>query len=199
MEGYVRRMLWALAHQGVIPLEAANDPWVPELSRGEYEEVGRVLNETGLPASGIWKIHPDGTGAERILEGHFFHPELSPDGRHVAFMLQGSTWIAANAPLDARIGYDGRIIAAPAPQTENLRKVGDIYLLVANNYDPARRRLDIEYTFVSNGRIEVRHGSHRAYPYAELCDLMESTGLAVTTAEPWTREAHSVTFVGTRR
>jgi hypothetical protein len=36
-----------LAHQGVIPLEAANDPWGPELPREEYDEVGRVLNELG--------------------------------------------------------------------------------------------------------------------------------------------------------
>ena len=47
LEGYIRRMLWVLAHQGVIPLEAANDPWGPELPREEYEEVGRVLNELG--------------------------------------------------------------------------------------------------------------------------------------------------------
>jgi 4-hydroxy-tetrahydrodipicolinate synthase len=43
MEGYIRRMLWALAHEGVIPLEAANDPWGPELPPSEYEEVGRAL------------------------------------------------------------------------------------------------------------------------------------------------------------
>jgi 4-hydroxy-tetrahydrodipicolinate synthase len=43
MEGYVRRMLWVLAHQGVIPEEAANDPWGPQLPRAEYEEVGRTL------------------------------------------------------------------------------------------------------------------------------------------------------------
>lgn len=47
MEGYVRRMLWVLAHQGVIPLEAANDPWGPELSREEYDEVGRAVGELG--------------------------------------------------------------------------------------------------------------------------------------------------------
>ena len=47
LEGYIRRMLWVLAHQGVIPLEAANDPWGPELPREEYEAVGRVLNELG--------------------------------------------------------------------------------------------------------------------------------------------------------
>ncbi len=43
MEGYIRRVLWALAHFGVIPFEAANDPWGPELPAREFEEVGRAL------------------------------------------------------------------------------------------------------------------------------------------------------------
>ncbi|HEV2863196.1 MAG TPA: dihydrodipicolinate synthase family protein [Pyrinomonadaceae bacterium] len=47
MEGYIRRMLWVLVQQGVIPLEAANDPWGPELPREEYDEVGRALYELG--------------------------------------------------------------------------------------------------------------------------------------------------------
>jgi 2-polyprenyl-3-methyl-5-hydroxy-6-metoxy-1,4-benzoquinol methylase len=78
-------------------------------------------------------------------------------------------------------------------------KVGEMYLLVANQYDQTRSRLDIEYTFLSNGRSEVRHGSHRAYRYAELRELIESAGFDVATATPWTREAHSVTFIATRR
>ena len=47
-------------------------------------------------------------------------------------------------------------------------KVGEMYLLVSNKYDHRRSRLDIEYTFLSNGRSEVRYGSHQAYRYAEL-------------------------------
>lgn len=43
MEGYIKRLLWALVHLGVIPLEAANDPWAPPLSRHEFEEVGRTV------------------------------------------------------------------------------------------------------------------------------------------------------------
>src|ERR1051325_3595980 len=43
MEGYIKRLLWALVHLGVIPLEAANDPWGPQLPRHEFEEVGRTL------------------------------------------------------------------------------------------------------------------------------------------------------------
>lgn len=43
MEGYIKRLLWALVHLGVIPLEAANDPWGPELSASEYDGIGRTL------------------------------------------------------------------------------------------------------------------------------------------------------------
>ena len=78
-------------------------------------------------------------------------------------------------------------------------QVGDMRLLVANAYDPARQRLDIEYTFLSNGHVDVRHGSHRAYSYRELLELLERSGFTVTAAEPWTRSAHQVTFIGTRR
>lgn len=73
--------------------------------------------------------------------------------------------------------------------------VGDLRLLVANRYDAVTGRLEIEYTFVSNGRVEVQHGSHRAYPFRELVGLIESSGFTVELERPWTREAHTVTFV----
>jgi SAM-dependent methyltransferase len=77
-------------------------------------------------------------------------------------------------------------------------KAGDVYLLAENQYDPARARLDIEYTFVSNGRIETRRGSHRAYTYRELVELLTGAGFAVEPAETWTRDALSVSFIATR-
>jgi 4-hydroxy-tetrahydrodipicolinate synthase len=43
MEGYIRRVLRALVHLGVIPREAAHDPWGPELKEDEFEEIGRTL------------------------------------------------------------------------------------------------------------------------------------------------------------
>jgi 2-polyprenyl-3-methyl-5-hydroxy-6-metoxy-1,4-benzoquinol methylase len=78
-------------------------------------------------------------------------------------------------------------------------KIGDTYLLVSNHYDHTRSRLDIEYTFLSNDRAEVRSGSHRVYRYAELHDLIEGSGFDVTVATPWTRDTHSVMFIATRR
>jgi 2-polyprenyl-3-methyl-5-hydroxy-6-metoxy-1,4-benzoquinol methylase len=78
-------------------------------------------------------------------------------------------------------------------------KVGDTYLLVENQYDAAQTRLDIEYTFVTNGKVDVRRGSHRAYSCRELTDLLRESGFEVTLAEPWSIEAHSLWFVATRR
>jgi SAM-dependent methyltransferase len=77
-------------------------------------------------------------------------------------------------------------------------KTGDIYLLVENQYDPASARLNIEYTFVSNGRVEVRRGSHRAYSYRELVELLTASGFSVEIADQWSRDAHSVSFIATR-
>ena len=76
-------------------------------------------------------------------------------------------------------------------------QVGDVRLLVENRYDHARSRLEIDYTFVSDGRVEVRSGSHRAYSYRELVVLIEAAGFSVHVAEPWTRDAHVVTFIAT--
>ncbi len=78
-------------------------------------------------------------------------------------------------------------------------KVDDLYLLVANDYDHTRERLETEYTVISNGRVDVRRGTHRAYTYRALVELFHSAGFDVVLEEPWTREARSLKFIGTRR
>ncbi len=45
MEGYVRRMLWAMAAEGAIPADACDDPWGPSLPEGEREAVRRAVHE----------------------------------------------------------------------------------------------------------------------------------------------------------
>lgn len=44
MEGYIRRMLWCLAIRGVIPEEAANDPWGPAPDPGEFDRLRSCLS-----------------------------------------------------------------------------------------------------------------------------------------------------------
>ncbi|HMH82871.1 MAG TPA: dihydrodipicolinate synthase family protein [Gemmatimonadales bacterium] len=45
IEGYVRRMLWALAADGVIPDDACDDPWGPQLPSAERDAVRRAVRE----------------------------------------------------------------------------------------------------------------------------------------------------------
>ena len=44
MEGYIGRILYALAKLGVIPIEGANDPWGPPLNTRELDNIDRVLS-----------------------------------------------------------------------------------------------------------------------------------------------------------
>jgi len=79
-------------------------------------------------------------------------------------------------------------------------QVGDMRLLVKNDYDHTRSRLEIEYTFMRNGRVEERRGSHRAYRYAELVDLLRSNGFDdVRASEPWARSGTATTLIAIRR
>ena len=50
MEGYIRRVLWALVHEGVIGSESSYDPWGPQLPAIEFSEIGNVLR--GLAQTG---------------------------------------------------------------------------------------------------------------------------------------------------
>jgi Tol biopolymer transport system component len=54
---------------------------------------------------GIWRVHPDGTGAAAIAKGPFFLPEVSPDGRFVAYL--DSTSSQARRTLRVRRVEDG--------------------------------------------------------------------------------------------
>jgi 4-hydroxy-tetrahydrodipicolinate synthase len=47
MEGYIRRMLWALVHLGVIDRESAHEPWGPELPENEFDQVGTAVRTLG--------------------------------------------------------------------------------------------------------------------------------------------------------
>ena len=45
LDGYVRRMLWALAADGVIPDDACDDPWGPPLDPAERDAVRRAVRD----------------------------------------------------------------------------------------------------------------------------------------------------------
>jgi len=45
VEGYVRRMLWALAADGIIPDDACDDPWGPALGAPDRDRVARAVRD----------------------------------------------------------------------------------------------------------------------------------------------------------
>jgi 4-hydroxy-tetrahydrodipicolinate synthase len=50
LEGYVRRMLWALAADGVLPTDACDDPWGPDLDAGARAEVAAAVRQARAAA-----------------------------------------------------------------------------------------------------------------------------------------------------
>lgn len=48
MEGYIGRILYALSQLGVIPADAANDPWGPPLTQHEVDNITTVLNRLNV-------------------------------------------------------------------------------------------------------------------------------------------------------
>lgn len=55
-------------------------------------------------------------------------------------------------------------------------EVGGILMLEENQYDLAQSRINTDYTFVADGRVERKLGSQRYYAFAELCRLLEEAG-----------------------
>lgn len=50
IEGYVRRMLWALAAEGIVPADACDDPWGPDLRQEEREVVAGAVRRARAAA-----------------------------------------------------------------------------------------------------------------------------------------------------
>ena len=49
MDGYILRMLWCLVLQGVIPEDAAHDPWGPRLDPSEFDRLKECLRRLPAP------------------------------------------------------------------------------------------------------------------------------------------------------
>lgn len=57
---------------------------------------------------GIWKIHPDGSGAERIASGAYFNPEVSPDGKYALYITSVHPTVNAIRVLRIEDGFNER-------------------------------------------------------------------------------------------
>ena len=70
-------------------------------------------------------------------------------------------------------------------------QVGDIYMLMDNDYDCQSGRLDSTFRFIRGDRHEQKKSSHWIFTVADICTMCEAAGLNVTgllgslTGEPY--------------
>jgi serine/threonine protein kinase len=105
--------------------------------------------DAGDEKNGIWKVQPDGSGGARLVPGLFFHPEVSPDGRFVAFQLPG------NGELKIARLADGKLLSVSLPHSDRYRwsvagGITELWAVVRNEnfgsivrlpFDPQTERL----------------------------------------------------------
>ena len=66
----------------------------------------------------------------------------------------------------------------PSVEKRRWYQVGDIYMLSENQYYPREGRLDIQYTFVRDGRVETRPTSSYVLTVQdEICRIHEEAGM----------------------
>ena len=77
--------------------------------------------------------------------------------------------------LDASSNAESRF---PNFREREWMKVGDILFLEENEFDHAQGRVITHYTFVRDGKAELRTGWHRIYTYREIRRMLEEAGFA---------------------
>ncbi len=65
----------------------------------------------------------------------------------------------------------------PALLQKRWHRLGDLLMLSENQYHPREGRLDIQYTFVHEGKIETRPTSSYVFTVAEICRMGSESGL----------------------
>ncbi len=92
----------------------------------------------------------------------------------------------------------------PQMQPHTEMQIGDIQFIEDNHYDHMFGRLDTDYTFIKDGNVEKKFGSHRLYTYREICRLLEDAGFSnyegydSSGQSPYTFGSQGLIFVATK-
>ncbi len=107
----------------------------------------------------------DSVGARRFLAA--VARTLKPGGRFVM-----DTGMAAESIL-------------PTLGSGRSHRFGDMIVVSENRYHPAESRLDIDYTFIQNGKVETRPLSSYCFTTGEICRMHVEAGLEVVDLFDW--------------
>ncbi len=58
-------------------------------------------------------------------------------------------------------------------------RVGDMFMLIDNHYDPRESCVQTDYTFIRNGKEESRRATHWIYTSGEVCSMLSKAGFIV--------------------
>ncbi len=58
-------------------------------------------------------------------------------------------------------------------------QIGEIYTLAKRDYDPLTGRLQVEYTFIVDGKFDRRTASYRIYTCRQIIEMVQAAGLEV--------------------
>jgi len=97
------------------------------------------------------------------------------DAGNVAFLKAVARSLKPNARFVLDTGVTAESLL-PNFQERRWMPFGDILFLSCGRYDPARARLDTEYTFIRDGKADTRSATTRVYTYRELCRLFTDVG-----------------------
>jgi len=67
----------------------------------------------------------------------------------------------------------------PTLVAKRWHRFGDLFIVSENRYDAAASRLDIDYTFIHEGKIETRPAASYVFTVAEMGRMLESAGFEV--------------------
>jgi SAM-dependent methyltransferase len=58
-------------------------------------------------------------------------------------------------------------------------QLGDMYMLIENQYECKTSTVATTYTYIQNGKQEVRTAKHWIYTSGELCDMLKAAGFSI--------------------
>jgi Tol biopolymer transport system component len=122
--------IWTADADGVGPRQVSHDGY--EADNPNPSPDGWVYYVSGNPSQlGIWKVRMDGTGATRLVEGRCIYPDLSPDGRSLAFRRTHGTEVLQTA--------NGKIFSAVPDGLSRTRWSADGRSLIFALLSPVRK------------------------------------------------------------
>jgi len=77
----------------------------------------------------------------------------------------------------------------PTLGTGRSHRMGDMIVLSENRYHPMESRLDIDYTFIQQGKMETRPSTSYCFTSGEICRMHAEAGLEVTGLFDWYRDS----------